>query len=401
MIIKHTYSFHLYDDRFFELAKEAGEVYSVSLEEFWKVYNETGVWLSKFELQEHMKDKIERKLLHCDSSLGAMQQVHANLASWKEAKKVCPEAKPPTKSKFLQGIIFKKSQIKYKNGMLRLTLGTNKQFLNLVWNNTVPVPIYGSVSYDKVRGWKINLVLEENIESQTLNYNKSLSIDLGVKRTATIFDGKNTITLSGKKLMGLMHYRNKLNAHTQSKLSNKIKDSNNHKKIKRAGRKAVVRIQNIQKDILHKYSSFIVGYAVKNKIGNIIIGDNSSTHDAPNLGKNTNQKISQNPEQKLKHYIKYKFESISGRVDIVPEPYTSRTCPCCKNVKKSSPKGRIYKCQPCGFVFDRDGVGAINIYQENVSFGSLSTGRIRSLTEPIGIKLLNGNISKSYVMAQA
>src|SRR3972149_12281629 len=168
MTTQKTYNFCFYDQRFFELSKEAGEVYSRSLEEFWKIYDETGVWLSKFDLQKHMRNKLERKLLHSDSFLGAMQQVHANLASWKQAKKVVPDAGPPSKPKFLQAILFKKSQIKYKNGFLRLTLGTEKEFLYLKWDINIPLPIYGSVTYSKIRGWKINLCLETEVEQKNL-----------------------------------------------------------------------------------------------------------------------------------------------------------------------------------------------------------------------------------------
>jgi putative transposase len=381
-----TYSFSLYDDRFFDLAKEAGEVYSQSLTEFWDTYNTTGVWLSKFDLQKHMKNKLERKLLHSDSYLAAMQQVHANLASWKQAKKVNKDAKPPTKKKFLQAIIFKESQIKYRDGFLKLTLGTGKQYLFLKWSNEVPIPTYGSITYYKTTGWKINLAIEIEDKNTKLDNEKYMSIDLGVKRTATLFDGLNVLTLSGKKLLELIHHRNKLNGKTQTKLSFKKKrESNNHKKLKRAQRKSTNKFLNKQKDILHKYSSFVVNHAIKNNIGNIIIGDNASTHTSPNLGTKNNQKITQNPEQKLKNYIKYKFESISGQVNIVPEPYTSQTCPCCKNRYK--PNSRVYNCSSCGFVYDRDGVGAINIYNENVSFGGLiSAERIRSLTEPSGVR---------------
>ena len=102
-------------------------------------------------------------------------------------------------------------------------------------------------------------------------------------------------------------------------------------------------------------------------IGKIVIGDNSNTHNKTDL-KTQNQKVQQHPEQKLKDYINYKFNSVSGTTEIVPEPYTSRTCPKCKTVKESSPKGRTFTCTHCNFTFDRDVVGAINIYKKNVSF---------------------------------
>ncbi|KKQ74589.1 MAG: Transposase, IS605 OrfB family [Candidatus Woesebacteria bacterium GW2011_GWB1_38_5b] len=401
-----TYSYSLpHDDRFFELSKEAGEAYSISLIEFWKTYKETGKWMSKYELQAHMNGKIERKRLHSDSFIGAMQQVHANLASWKEAKKVCPDTKPPYKSKFLQPIRFKKSQIRFEDGFLKLSFGKdingkNDYFLFRL-NKELSIPSYCIISYDRAKGWKLNTVIEKEIEVISLDLNKTLSIDLGVKRVATLFDGEQVLTISGKKLKGLVHYQNKVRAKLQSDLSKKQKDSNKARKLKSAWRKRNSRLQAIKQDILHKTSRFIVDYAIKNNIGNIVIGDCSEIHDKTNLGKVNNQQVQQNPEQRIKSYVKEKFECISGQVNIVSEAYTSQTCPCCEH--KYKPKNREYICSECGFIYDRDGVGAINIYNENVSFG-IKPERIRLLTRPIGLKfknsnqlLLMGNCEKSLV----
>ena len=133
MLAIRTHSFNYYDDRFFDLCKEAGEVYSKSLDVFWRIYEQEGKWLNKFELQARMKDELERVNLHSDSYLAAMQQVHSNLVSWKENKKVNPNAKAPYKHKFLQPIVFKDKQIRYKNNKLVLTLDRNKNFLVLPW----------------------------------------------------------------------------------------------------------------------------------------------------------------------------------------------------------------------------------------------------------------------------
>ena len=386
-----TYSFSCYDDRFFELCKEAGEVYSKSLDVFWDVYEKQDKWLNKFELQKEMKGKIERNNLHSDSFLAAMQQVHNNLASWKEAKKITPDAKAPYKHKFLQPIFFKKSQIKFKDGLLILTLDKNKNYITLPWNNKIPMPIYGHVGYNKTNGWKINLTVEQEIEQVKLDLNKGMSVDLGVKRIATLYDGERVVILTGKKLMSLLHYRNKTAATYQTKMSKKKKDSNQAKRLKRARRKAVSHIQNVQKDILHKQSKFIVDYAVDNKVNKIVFGDNSGVHDKTNCGAQ-NQKIQQFPEQKLYHYVKYKFESVSGFIEKKPEPYTSQRCPICAKLHKT--KTRIYTCKNCGFTFDRDGVGAINIYNENVSL--VENQRIRRLTRPFGVKFYNNLSYKLY-----
>ena len=387
-----TYSFSYYNDKLFDLCKEAGEIYSASLDVFWEVYKKENKWLSKFDLQKEMKKRIERKNLHSDSYLAAMQQVHANIATWKEGKKINPDAKAPYKTKFLQPIFFKKSQIKYRNGQLILTLDKNKNYIVLRWSREIPLPIYGQIGYNKRDGWKISLIVEKEIKEEKLNYKKGIAIDLGVKRIATLFDGEKIIMLSGKKLKALSHYRNKTNANYQQKLSKKKKGSKNYKKLQRARRKSVCRMNNIKEDILHKQSRFIVNYAINRKIGNIVFGDNASTHNNTNCGKKNNQSIQQFPEQQLRKYVEYKFESVSGFTEKKPEPYTSQRCPICKNLYKT--QTRIYKCKKCGFTYDRDGVGAINIYKENVS--SIENGRICRLTRPFGIRFKNDLSFKLY-----
>jgi putative transposase len=47
----------------------------------------------------------------------------------------------------------------------------------------------------------------------------------------------------------------------------------------------------------------------------------------------------------------------------VREEYTSQTCPCCGQLSKCN---ELYKCKYCGFVHDRDIVGALNIMLKSV-----------------------------------
>ena len=406
------------NDFIWECSKECGSVYSFALAEFWKQNSEQGKWLNKFDLQKHLKGKIEKKLLHSDSFIGAMQKVHDNLNSWKEAKKINPGAKPPYKSRFLQPIRFKKSQIRFKDGNIILTLGNVEckdegKYFSVKWDKALPRPQYGEITYDKTRGWKLSFVLEQENDNKQCPSSDSknvniLSVDLGVKRIATIYDGKECVTISGKKLLGLIYYQNKMLGKKQATLSKKKKGGKNYKKLQRAWRRANDRLQNIKQDCLHKISRGIVNYSIDKDITHIVIGDSSSTHDKTNIGKE-NQKINQFPEQRLKKLIEYKFKQHGGITDIIPEPYTSRTCICCGHVKNVSPQGRIYKCSKCGYTYDRDGVGAVNIYSlyvfehltkkkefsnlanenKNVSFG-LNAGRNRLLTRPLGVKFHSG-----------
>jgi len=214
-----------------------------------------------------------------------------------------------------------------------------------------------------------------------LDKTKVLGGDLGQKRTITTFDGKETVTYSGKAIKSEIRLREKNKGKTQNKLAGLTKHSRKYKKIKRAGRKATKKSDNRIKDICHKTSRAVVDYAVENNIGTIVIGECAGIHTNTDCGKN-NQAIQMNPEQKVAKYIKYKFESIGGTYLEVPEYYTSQTCPICGEL--NNPNNRSYKCK-CGFHFDRDGVGAINIWnkKQKVSFGS-HLNVVGGLTPPIG-----------------
>ena len=389
--IQHTYQQHILDSRLFELAKESGIIYSKSLEEFWKVYLETNTWMSSYDLQKYMKDKLvsSRKLLHSDSYLGSLQLVHDNLASWKEAKKewtknpkkFSGEPKPPKKNKFFAPIIFKKSAIHLNNGFLELSLAKEfrKQPIRIRWS--IQKPKYCTIIYDKTKGWFLNCVIEESVFQLELDKTRIMSVDLGEKRIATTFDGKNTIMYNGKYLMSLTRLENKIKGKTQTKLSKKKKGSKNYKNIQRSQRRVSSRLRNKKKDFLHKTSKKIVDNLIIKNIGNIVFGDCSNIHTETNLGKQ-NQRIQQNPEQQLRKYISYKFESIGGTAEVVSEHYTTQTCPKCNN--KYKPHDRRYECKKCGFEFDRDGVGAINIWLNNVSLDK--TNVVGFLADPIGVK---------------
>jgi putative transposase len=404
---RHTYNINFRDDKqgtVLNLSRESAEVYNQSIDLFWNNLD-NGTFLSKFDLQQYVN--IPRTLLLSESYIGSIQLAHTALTTYFAALKVFkvnPEAftgcpRQPIGDKQTQLIIFKKDAIRFKNGYLLLS--TKDKPLKFRWDINKGLPVFASISWKRETGWKLNLILEEEKDILEFVEDKLMSIDLGVKRIAATYDLERVITYSGKVVMSLNRLRNKINGETQSKLSGLKKHSRRYKKIKQANRQVAKRINNKISDILHKYSRTIVNDCIKNNIKHIIVGDCAGIHDGPKFTKETNQKIVQCPEQKLLKYIKYKFEEIGGVVLTTSEAYTSRTCPCCGKVKNSSPSGRTFKCQGCGFIYDRDGVGAINIYQkfasdcetirenvslENVSFGSSDLDVVGGLTPPIGWK---------------
>lgn len=380
---------NIYDKRLFTLSKEAGNIYSQSLNLFWYHFNlNNNKFFSAYKLQSIVSKKLNRKLLHSDSYIASIQQAHEAIADYFKAKKefekypskFSGKPNPPTKPKFLSPIYFKQSAIHINNGFLELSLAKGFKPIKFKWSNSKPKFVI--INYDSTKGWLLNCVIEDNYLHLNLNKNKILAIDLGSKRIATTFDGKTTTLYSGKYTRSLIRLQNKLEGETKSKLSKLKYGSRQYKKIKKAKRKTNTRINNKKKDILHKYSKQIVDYCVFNNIGKIISGDCSSIHTNTNLGKVNNQSVQQNPEQQLIKYISYKFERIGGQTEVKPENYTSQTCPLCGHKHKC--QNRDFICPNCDFKFDRDGVGSINIWLNNVSF-DLKLNVVGALTAPIGV----------------
>ena len=402
MILTHSYKQPFYPDSLaFDLAKESGRIYTMAMNLNKKEHKDFK------EITKIMSEYVKSsKYLQSQSAQAPYENFIENLKSYfkslkdynKNPSKFSGKPRPPHKKKFMFEITFKKSAIRCKNGFILLSVKKPFEPIKLAWAKDLPKPIWVTINYDRFEGWNINFIMNKECKALALDKNKLASVDLGLKRVATTFDGKNTTTYSGKELMSLNRLRNKVDGRVKSRISKLKKKSRKRKIIQRAKRKIIKRIKNKEKDILHKYSRKIVNNAIDNNIGKIVIGNNSSTHDGTDLTKVQNQKIQQNPEQKLKRFIMYKFNSVSGETKVRPEPYTTRTCPKCANVKNSSPKGRTYSCShnKCNFTFDRDGVGSINIYKDerkeeaknkNVSFDHKEwLDVVGGLTPPIGVK---------------
>ena len=393
MISTYTYKQPFLPDTLsFELAKESGRIYTEALR-----LNKAGRNFKEInkELEQYCKKNC--RFLHSQSAQASYQALIQGLKSYFQALKVYQKnpakfsgpPKPPKRSKFMYAITFKRSAIRYRKGFLLLSVRRPHPPIQIRWAAQLPIPSWAILSYSRVDGWNINFVMDKECKDLALDSDKAMSIDLGVKRIATTFNSVNhqVKTYSGKPLMSLVRLRNIVDARIRSRKSCYKNGSRKQKRIARAGRRIIRRIKFMQNDVLHKYSRSIVTDAIGSGIGKIVIGDNSGTHDAPDMGRVQNQKAQQFPEQRLRKYIQYKFSVYGGVTEVPTEEYTSRDCPRCNHRKSSSPTGRTWICESCGFTYDRDGVGSINIMRKNVSFDHQKwLDVVGGLTPPTGVK---------------
>ncbi|MBA3531711.1 MAG: transposase, partial [Ardenticatenales bacterium] len=88
---------------------------------------------------------------------------------------------------------------------------------------------------------------------------------------------------------------------------------------------------------------------------------------AQKMGRQQAQQVSQSCNARIIFLLSYKLAG----ADVIPEPYTSQTCPVCGNRSKQR---RVYHCHVCGPHAARDVVGCTNILALGQT-GELLAGR--------------------------
>jgi len=119
----------------------------------------------------------------------------------------------------------------------------------------------------------------------------------------------------------------------------------------------------------------------------VVIGDVRDIRQDLDVGSITNQKLHQWSHGSVRHKLTYKAERLGMVVELQEEARTSKTCPQCGHKRKTSPKGRVFRCtnKQCGFIWHRDGVGACNIrYKYRGEFGVPHV--VGAMAPPTGIR---------------
>jgi len=178
------------------------------------------------------------------------------------------------------------------------------------------IPVHDCKDFD------IEFVYSRKIIKQDLNFDKYLSIDLGLDNLAACFDASTgkTFLMDGKYLKGINHLYNKKNSKLQS-VHNKEGKVEFTEEMSKKKRKRDFRIN----DYFNRVAKVIIDYCIKNKIGNVVIGDFEGIKQNINLGKVNNQNFVSIPHYKLKRKINSKAEMNGIKVHYIEESYTSKT----------------------------------------------------------------------------
>ncbi len=189
-----------------------------------------------------------------------------------------------------------------------------------------------------------------DVETQESKHTDVVGVDLGVKSLATLSTGEViTGAKSYKKYEAKLSRMQWLNRH-------KIIGSANWKKAQLQITRLHSKIANIRKDTLHKLTTLLA----KNH-GTVVIEDLNVS------GMLANQRLSKTIADmsffEFRRQLTYKCQLYGSKLVVVDRWFpSSKTCSnCCTKKETLKLDQRVFECNHCGFVIDRDLNAAINL----------------------------------------
>jgi putative transposase len=344
---------------------EAGRCYSEMLAAH--VASRSDKWLSVGELKAISKKQYQ---LHSQSVQAVAEKIDANVLSarsnrereFKALGRIATEY--PHKPKTFYTVTWKRLGLQVRDGKIHLSNGLKRQPLVL----SLPYRYQNSDITLAELVWDADVYyLHVTVDTGVvpppfIRQVKTAGIDLGEIHIASCTaDTGETLIVSGRLLRSVKQLRNKKHAEYKQRMSKCKNGSTKHKRLKQSERKSSAKFTRQQRDILHKASRQIVDFCQEHSVAKLAIGDVRDISDGVNKGRKCNQKLSQWAHGQFYAYLSQKSRACGINNDYLNEAYSSKTCSVCGHVKKSSVKGRTYKCSACKAVIHRDGNGSANI----------------------------------------
>jgi len=315
----------------------------------------------------------------------------ASIKDWsKNPSKYLGRPKLPNyldKTKGRQVVIYTKQAISkreyLKTGLLNLSKTSIFIKTKIDFSNIQQVRIISRIGYFVIE------VVYKKEELKQINSTNYLSIDLGLNNLATVtnnFKDKFFI-INGKPLKSINQFYNKKLAEFKSKLTNS-KTSNKINKL-------TLKRNSKVSDYLHKSSKYLINYALKFNVSNIVIGKNDGWKQDINIGKKNNQNFVQIPYNRFIEMLTYKAKLLGIEVIQTEESYTSK-CSFLDNeeIKKHSNylgkrvKRGLFKTSK-GLLINADINGSLNIAKKvkKVASGWINPNEVEASSVPYKISI--------------
>ena len=388
------------------LAHLSKDLYNLTLYVTRQYYELNDSFLPYAKVYHLVKNSEPYKLLPSQVAQQTMKIVERNYRSFfrllNERKKgnynrpIHPPKFLPKDGHFV--LIFPYQSFKVKDRVI-LTLGRNFARKYGVMHLEIPLPknVKGH-GIKEVRilpkcnalWFEVEYVYEVQPEKKDLDYSKYLSIDLGVDNFATCVSSTGTaFIIEGRWLKSFNRWWNKEKAKLQSQYD---------RQGVRFGKKMALLLKkrrNVMNNFMNQVANYIIKYCLKNKIGNIVIGELEEAKQRVSLGKVNNQNFQYIPYGLFKQKLKAKCERYGINFIEVDEAYTSKVDALALEPleKKEKCWGRricrgLYQSST-GVLINADVNGALNILRkvagDSLVGGIAGSGRVN---RPVRVRLL-------------
>jgi putative transposase len=216
----------------------------------------------------------------------------------------------------------------------------------------------------------IQYEVESKAPKQKLMTENSVGIDLGIEKFATLSSG---LSIENPRFLFKLEKRIK---RLQKQLSKKIKGSNNRLKTILKLQKVYMKLRNKRKDFQDKVSTAIAKQYDTIIIESLNIQRMQQSHIA-----HIAKEITDTSFYAFKERLKWKAEKYGKNViEIGKFEPSSKLCSRCGNIKHNLRlSDRIYCCNVCGLVIDRDYNAAKNIRK----IGLIKVGLVQPESTPV------------------
>ena len=373
--------------KLFQSAGVARFAYNWALEREQENYKNGGTFLSHYDLRKEftkLKSTEEYKWLNDYSNNITKQAIKDACLAYKrffKGESAFPKFKSRRKSKPSFYMDTDKIQFTDKTVKLeKITLSRkkNKQKLNwirLAERNRIPVDskyINPRITFDGINWWiSVGIEYADNTE---IPKNEGIGIDLGIKDLAVCSDIDKPYKNINKtqKIRKLKKKKCRLQRKISKKyLMNKKGDSYCKTSNIIKAEKRLLKLNHRLTDIRHNYLHQITTEIVNRKPKFIVLEDLNVKGMMKN--KHLSEAVAEQCFYEFYRQIEYKSSWNNIKFIIADRFYaSSKICSCCGAIKTGLKlSDRIYKCDNCNTVIDRDKNASMNLYNYGKSIAQL------------------------------
>lgn len=205
--------------------------------------------------------------------------------------------------------------------------------------------------------WFVSFVLDAEKIPPTYHPIQIAAIDLGVKCLATVSDGTSyempTTTKTAKTKLGRIQWRNRNKVKGNRKAG--IRQSNNARKALLKVARIYSRIANIRSDVIHKMTTDISKRIYRIRIEDLNVSGMVANHKLA-------EAVSNNCFYEIRRQLTYKQPMYGTVLEIVDRWYpSSKTCSHCGHIQSMPLSERLFDCEACNWVEDRDLNASLNL----------------------------------------